>query len=219
MVVWCISEWGKASQTSTIHNMKRNGFLKKPNLSSICFNLNFLLLCWLFSLTTRLEGPSVQNQRRKQEGWRSPVESRTAGRRAQGPGTQCPGSQPEPGLRRAFRGDSTTCKPPSVFLRPLTHPLLGSFQLHPDPKEVQLLSSPAFQMALVVKNPPANAGGMRPVSDSWVRKTHWRRKWQPLQYSYLEKPMDGNPMDRNPGAWRATVSPWGCKESDTPEGT
>ena len=116
--------------------------------------------------------------------------------------------------RRASSGDWTTCKPPSVFLRPLTHPLLGSFQLHPDPKEVQLLSSPAFQMALVVKKPPANAGGMRPVSDPWVRKTHWRRKWQPLQYSYLEKP-----MDRNPGAWRATVSPWGCKESDTTEGT
>ena len=99
VVAWCISEWGKTSQTSTIHNMKRNGFLRKPNLSSICFNLNFLLLCWLFSLTTGLEGPSVQNQRRKQEGWRSPVESRLAGRRAQGPGAQCPCSQPELGLR------------------------------------------------------------------------------------------------------------------------
>ena len=211
VVAWCISEWGKTSQTSTIHNMKRNGFLKKPNLSSICFNPNFLLLCWLLSLTTGLEGPSVQNQRRKQEGWRSPVESRTAGRRTQGPGAQCPCSQPEPASalgasRRASSGDWTTCKPPSVFLRPLTHPLLGSFQLQPDPKEVQLLSSPAFQMALVVKKPPASAGGMRPVSDPWVRKTHWRRKWQPLQYSYLEKP-----MDRNPGAWRATVSPWGCR--------
>ena len=32
----------------------------------------------------------------------------------------------------------------------------------------------------------------------------------PLQYSYLE-----NPMDR--GAWRATVSPWGHKELDTTE--
>ena len=170
VVAWCISEWGKTSQTSTIHNMKRNGFLKKPNLSSICFNPNFLLLCWLFSLTTGLEGPSVQNQRRKQEGWRSPVESHTAGRRAQGPGAQCPCSQPEPASalgasRRASSGNWTMCKPPSVFLRPLTHPLLGSFQLHPDPKEVQLLSSPAFQMALVVKKPPANAGGMRPVSD------------------------------------------------------
>ena len=32
----------------------------------------------------------------------------------------------------------------------------------------------------------------------WVGKTPWQRKWQPLQYSCLE-----NPMDR--GAWRATV--------------
>ena len=32
----------------------------------------------------------------------------------------------------------------------------------------------------------------------------------PLQYSYLE-----NSMDR--GAWWATVSPWGRKESDTTE--
>ena len=31
-----------------------------------------------------------------------------------------------------------------------------------------------------------------------------------LQYSCL-----GNPMDR--GAWRATYSPWGCKESDMTE--
>ena len=32
----------------------------------------------------------------------------------------------------------------------------------------------------------------------WVGKTHWRRKWQPLQYSCL-----GNPLDRE--AWLATV--------------
>ena len=35
-------------------------------------------------------------------------------------------------------------------------------------------------------------------------------KGYPLQYSCLE-----NPMDR--GAWRATYSPWGLKESDTTE--
>ena len=34
--------------------------------------------------------------------------------------------------------------------------------------------------------------------DSWVEKILWRRKWQPLQYSCLE-----NPMDR--GAWQATA--------------
>ena len=34
--------------------------------------------------------------------------------------------------------------------------------------------------------------------DPWIEKISWRRKWQPLQYSCLE-----NPMDR--GAWWATV--------------
>ena len=34
--------------------------------------------------------------------------------------------------------------------------------------------------------------------DSWVGKIPWSRKWQPLQYSCLE-----NPMDR--GIWQATV--------------
>ena len=29
--------------------------------------------------------------------------------------------------------------------------------------------------------------GDRP--DSWVRKTPWRRKWQPAPYSYLKNPM------------------------------
>ena len=39
----------------------------------------------------------------------------------------------------------------------------------------------------------------------WVRKIPWRRKWNPLQYSSLE-----NPMDR--GTWWATVH--GVEESD-----
>ena len=34
--------------------------------------------------------------------------------------------------------------------------------------------------------------------DSWVEKMPWRMKWQPLQYSCLEKSM-------GTGAWRATV--------------
>ena len=38
----------------------------------------------------------------------------------------------------------------------------------------------------------------RPRFDPWVRKMHWRRGWQPTQYSCLE-----NPMDRR--VWRATV--------------
>ena len=34
--------------------------------------------------------------------------------------------------------------------------------------------------------------------DPWLRKITWRRKWQPLQYSCPE-----NPMDR--GAWQVTA--------------
>ena len=37
----------------------------------------------------------------------------------------------------------------------------------------------AFQVALVVKKLPANAGDMRHRLDPWVRKIPWRRKWQP----------------------------------------
>ena len=44
--------------------------------------------------------------------------------------------------------------------------------------------------------------------DPWVGRIPWRRKWHPLQYSFL-----GNPKDR--GAWRATVH--GVAESDMTE--
>ena len=47
----------------------------------------------------------------------------------------------------------------------------------------------ASQVMLLVKNPPANAGNMRQVR-SWLVKIPWSRKWQPLQYSCLENPMD-----------------------------
>ena len=57
----------------------------------------------------------------------------------------------------------------------------------------------AFQVVLLVKNPPTNASRpKRQGFDPWVGKIPWRRAGNPLQYSCLE-----NPMDR--GAWRATV--------------
>jgi len=37
----------------------------------------------------------------------------------------------------------------------------------------------ASQVALVVKNPPANAGDKRRRLDPWVGKIPWRRAWQP----------------------------------------
>ena len=65
----------------------------------------------------------------------------------------------------------------------------------------------ASQVALVVKNPSANAGDVRdkgsiPGLGGFPGGGHGN----PLQYSCLE-----NPMDR--GAW------WGCKELDTTEVT
>ena len=60
----------------------------------------------------------------------------------------------------------------------------------------------ASQVALVVKNPPANAGGIRDMgSIPGSGRSPLRGHGNPLQYSCLE-----NPMDR--GAWRAT---WGHK--------
>ena len=55
------------------------------------------------------------------------------------------------------------------------------------------------QVALVVKNPPANAGDMKRCEfNPWVRKIPWRRAWQPTPPF-----LPGKSTDR--GAWRATV--------------
>ena len=69
----------------------------------------------------------------------------------------------------------------------------------------------ASQVALVVKNLPANAGdvrdgGFRP----WIGNMPGGGYGSPLQYSCLE-----NPVDR--GAWQATIH--GVTESDTTEVT
>ena len=57
----------------------------------------------------------------------------------------------------------------------------------------------ASQVALVVKNSPANAGRRKKCRfNPWAQKIPWKRAWQPLQYSCLENPMDGR-------AWQATV--------------
>ena len=41
------------------------------------------------------------------------------------------------------------------------------------------------QVALVVKNPPANAGEAR--EETWVQETPWRRKWQPISLALVGK--------------------------------
>ena len=69
----------------------------------------------------------------------------------------------------------------------------------------------ASQVALAVRNPPANAGDVRDAgSIPGLRISPGGGHSKPLQYSCLE-----NPMERN----LAGYSPWGCKESDTTEET
>ena len=67
----------------------------------------------------------------------------------------------------------------------------------------------SFQVVLVVKNQPANAGDMT-YTDSipGSRRGPGGRCGNPLQYSYLENPMEG-------GVWQATVPR--VTESDTTE--
>ena len=71
----------------------------------------------------------------------------------------------------------------------------------------------ASQVGLVVKNLPTNAGDIRDLgSIPGSGRSPGGGHGNPVQYSCLE-----NPMDR--GAWQATYSPLGCKESDVTEAT
>ena len=70
----------------------------------------------------------------------------------------------------------------------------------------------ASQVALVVKNPPVNAGDVRARgSIPELGRSPGGGNGNPLQYSCLE-----NSMDR--GAW-VGYNPWGRKESDMTEAT
>ena len=62
-------------------------------------------------------------------------------------------------------------------------------------------------MALAVKNPPANAGDLRDAGvNPWVRKSPWRRAWQP---SPVFLPGEAHGQKSLVG-----YGPWGCKESE-----
>ena len=79
-------------------------------------------------------------------------------------------------------------------------------------RRAEARKAPRAQVALVVKNPPANAGDLRDagsIPESGRFPAGGRDN--PLQYSRLE----------NPHGWRslADYSPWGHKESDTTEVT
>ena len=70
----------------------------------------------------------------------------------------------------------------------------------------------ASQVALVVKNPPANVGTIkRHGFNLWVRKIPWKRAWQPTPVflpgkSHGQRSLMG-------------YSPWSCKDLDTTEAT
>ena len=65
-------------------------------------------------------------------------------------------------------------------------------------------------MALVVKNPPANAGDIRDAgSIPGSERSPGGGNGKPLQYPCLENPYG----QRNLGGY----SPWGCKEFDMTE--
>ena len=77
--------------------------------------------------------------------------------------------------------------------------------------KVTLKALGASRMALVVKNPPANAGDTRDMgSIPGLGRSPGGGHGNPLWYFFLE-----NPMDR--GAWRATVH--GVRKSWTLEST
>ena len=61
-----------------------------------------------------------------------------------------------------------------------------------------LLWRMASQVALVVKNLPANKGDKRHGFKPWVGKIPWRRAWQPTPIF-----LPGKPMNR--GAWQDAI--------------
>ena len=75
----------------------------------------------------------------------------------------------------------------------------------------------ASQVALVVKNLPANAGDSRDLdSIPGLGRSSGRGRDNPLQYSCLENPMVLSGESHGQGSL-AGFSPWGSRESDTNE--
>ena len=83
-------------------------------------------------------------------------------------------------------------------LQEMSHGDLASVQLE-TVSFGEITPSWGFQVALVVKNPPANAGDLRdPGAIPGLGRSPGGEQGNPLQYSCLENPTDG-------GAWRATA--------------
>ena len=59
------------------------------------------------------------------------------------------------------------------------------------------------KVALVVKNPPANAGDTRLRFDLWVKKVPWSRKWHPIDVILAGESHGQESL--------VEYNPWGCK--------
>ena len=81
-------------------------------------------------------------------------------------------------------------------------------RLRLEPRSVHTWAS---WVALVIKNPPANAEDVRQVFEPWVRKIPWRRAWPPIPV-FL-------PGESHGQRSLAGYSPWSCKVWDTTEAT
>ena len=108
-----------------------------------------------------------------------------------------PGNLPNPRIEPrspTFQVDSLSTKPPGK-------PIPYAFWRHNPRYENRHCTSinKGFPGGVVVKNPPANAGGVRDVNSiPGLERSPGGGNGNPLQYSYLE-----NPMDR--GVWQAMV--------------
>ena len=132
------------------------------------------------------------------------------------PGTGEPGGLPSPGLHRVGHdwrdSSSSSGSKTSYAWQQCVHfysPSGSSSETQITWDETVISLDWASQVALVVKNLPANAGDISdvdsiPVSGRPPRGGHGN----PLQYSCLENPTD-----------RQTDSPRGCKELDSTEAT
>ena len=74
------------------------------------------------------------------------------------------GIKPMPPAVEAQKCNHWTTREIPIHISPLTHPYISMW---------------AFQVVLVVKNPPASVGSCRRHGfDSWVGKIPWKRAWQ-----------------------------------------
>ena len=104
---------------------------------------------------------------------------------------------------KKWKDTPSSCLEKLIFLKWPYYPKQSRFNVIP----YQMRAS---QVALAVKNPPANAGDVkRRRFHPWVRKIPWRRKWQPTPVIL--------PGESHGQRSLVDYSPWGSKELDMTE--